>query len=88
MAVDQELLEILCCPETRQDLKVLQAERIAEINQKIAQGGVKFKDGKDVKQPLQEALITADESIIYRVDDEIPVMLVEMGIPTGQLGKF
>ncbi len=88
MPIDKELLEILCCPETRKDLKVLAQERIDKINEKIAAGKVKFKDGNKVEEPLQEALITDDESLIYRVDDEIPVMLVEMAIPTEQLGEF
>lgn len=88
MPIDKEFLDILRCPETRQDLRILSQERIAKVNDLIAQGKVQFKDGKPVKEPLQEALITADEAIIYRVDDEIPVMLVEMGIPTEQLGEF
>lgn len=88
MAIDKELIEILCCPDTKVPLKVLSDERIAKVNEQIAQGKIKFKDGKPVDQPLEEALITEDEKTIYRVDDEIPIMLIEMGIPTEQLGDF
>jgi len=88
MAIDNELLEILCCPETHVDLKILEADRVATVNKKITAGDVKFKDGREVDKELQEALITVDEKIIYRVDDEIPVMLIEMGIETMQLGEF
>lgn len=85
MAVAADLLEILCCPDTKVALKVLGEDRISAINKEIATGKVKFKDGKKVDKPLSEALITTDEKTIYRVDDEIPIMLVEMGIPTEQL---
>ncbi len=88
MAIDKELLDILCCPETKVELSVLTQERIDAVNKQISGGSVTFKDGKAVKEPLQEALITVDEKTIYRIDDEIPIMLVEMGIPTDQLGKF
>ncbi len=88
MAIDKELLDILCCPEEKTELKVLNKERISKVNQKIAEGQIKFKDGELIEQPLQEALITVDEKTIYRVDDEIPIMLIEMAIPTAQLGEF
>lgn len=88
MAIDQELLDILCCPETRVNLEVLATERINTVNELIAQGKVVFKNGEVVEQPLQEALITEDGKTIYRVDDEIPIMLIDKGIATEQLGEF
>ena len=88
MAIDKELLDILCCPQTKVELAVLPKKRIDAVNQQIAKGGVKFTDGKRVEEALQEALITVDEKTIYRIDDEIPIMLVEMGIPVNQFGTF
>jgi uncharacterized protein YbaR (Trm112 family) len=88
MAIDKEFLDILCCPDTKVDLKILEPERIEKINSQIQSGSVKSKDGKPVKEALQEALITVDEKTIYRVDDEIPIMLIEKGIPTEQLTNF
>ena len=32
------------------------------------------------KETLQEGLITVDKKTVYRIDDDIPVMLIEMGI--------
>ncbi len=88
MTIDKEFLEILCCPETRKSLQVLDPERMETVNRQIAAQSVKYKDGKVVDAPLQEALITDDDTTIYRVDDEIPVMKVEMGIATDQLDQF
>jgi len=88
MAINKELLEILCCPESRVELRELTPAEIAAVNQQIETGAVKFKDGKPVEKALREGLITVDTQTIYRVDDEIPIMLVEMGIPTEQLTHF
>ena len=88
MAVDKVLLDIMCCPETKVDLKQLEQEKVDKVNEKIKKQEVKYKDGKPVDKPLEEALITVDGKTIYRVDDEIPVMLIEMGISTEQLGDF
>jgi len=88
MAIDKEFLDILCCPDTKTDLKVLEQSRIDKINTQIQAGNIKFKDGKVVDKPLEEALITVDEKVIYRVDDEIPIMLIEKGIPTAQFENF
>ena len=48
---------------------------------------MKYYDGSDVDKPLQEGLVTEDGAVIYRIDDSIPVMLVEQGIPTDQLNE-
>ena len=88
MPVESDLLEILCCPETKVDLKILTPDRIEKVNEQVKAGSVKYKDGNIVDKPLQEALITVDEKTIYRVDDEIPVMLIEMSIATDRLGSF
>jgi len=88
MAVKKELLEILCCPDSRVELREMTPAEIAAVNKQIAAGSVNFKDGKPVEKALQEGLITVDTKTIYRVDDEIPIMLVELGIPTDQLEQF
>jgi uncharacterized protein YbaR (Trm112 family) len=85
MAIDKELLDILCCPETKKELKVLSSEQLTAFNAKISAKSLKYKDGTEVDKPLEEALITVDGQTIYRVDDEIPIMLVEKGIPAAQL---
>ena len=44
-----------------------------------------YDHGAAVKKPLSEALITRDRKTIYRVDEGIPVMLIEQGIPAEQI---
>ena len=86
MPLRKELLEILVCPVTKQPLEMLSDERLAKLNERIAQGSVQNANGSKVDAPLDEGLITADAKTVYRVDDGIPVMLAEEGIATEPLG--
>ncbi|MDA1313215.1 MAG: Trm112 family protein [Acidobacteria bacterium] len=84
MPISEDLLEILCCPRTKVPVQVLPADQLASLNERIAQGGVTHQDGSPVATPLQEGLITEDGETVYRIEDDIPVMLVDQGIP----GRF
>ena len=81
MPIEQKLLEIWCCTTTRVALKVVPTEKLQNINALIAQGKLKFADGNAVEKPLVEGLMTEDGSMLYRIDDDIPVMLPEKAIP-------
>ena len=85
MPISQELLEILCCPRTKVPVRMMPADGLAKLNEQIAKGSVKYFDGNAVDKPLDEGLITDDGQVIYRIDDSIPVMLVDQGIPAGQI---
>lgn len=88
MPISEDLLQILCCPRTKVPVKMLPAEQLAKLNEAIAKGGVKNQDGSPVEGPLQEGLVTEDGKTVYRIDDSIPVMLVDQGIPTDQLPNW
>ena len=85
MPISEDLLEILCCPETKVPVEMLPNDKVQQLNQQIAAGRVAFVNGEPVEKPVQEALITTDGKMIYRIDDNIPVMLVDQGIGTRQL---
>jgi Uncharacterized conserved protein len=85
MPIDKRLLEILCCPVTKVPVKILSKDKLARLNERIASGTVKFADGSGVNKPLDEALITENGRMVYRIDQGIPVMLEDQGIPTSQL---
>ena len=85
MPISEDLLEILCCPQTKVPVEVLSAEKLEKLNAEIAAGNVKYVDESAVDQPLQEGLITEDSQTVYRIDDDIPVMLVDRGIATRQI---
>ncbi|MDC1072162.1 Trm112 family protein [Gammaproteobacteria bacterium] len=84
MPIDRKLLEILCCPATKQSLVVMSSDELSAINLKIAAGEITNAGQKIVAQPLEEGLITQNRLRIYRVDDGIPVMLEAESISADQ----
>ena len=88
MPISQDLLEILCCPETKVPVEMLPAEKLAKLNQRIEAGEVAYRDGSKVDKPLTEGLITEDNQTVYRIDEDIPVMLIDQGIPTRQVSDW
>jgi uncharacterized protein YbaR (Trm112 family) len=88
MPISEDLLQILCCPRTKVPVQMLPADQLAKLNEAIAKGGVKNFDGSPVESPLQEGLVTEDGKTVYRIDDSIPVMLVDQGISTEQLPNW
>ena len=86
--MDRKLLDILACPATRQPLAVLESRGLDALNAAILADGVHRVDGTPQADPLREALVTRDRKLAYRVDDGIPVLLVEEGIATGQVAGF
>lgn len=79
--VDQELLAILCCPDTKQDVTLADEDLITRLNERIAKGELKNKAGQAVTEKLDGGLIRADRKVLYPIREDIPVMLIEEGIP-------
>ncbi len=79
--ISPDLLEILCCPETHQDVRPADAALVAKLNGLITKEALKNRAGQTVKEPLDEGLIRADGKFLYPVRNNIPVMLVDEGIP-------
>jgi len=88
MSIDRKLLEILVCPVTKQPVSILSDLKLASLNAKIAAGDVANHDGNTLETPLSQALITQNGSVIYPIDNNIPVMLETESIATVQLGDW
>ena len=86
--MDKRLLDILCCPVTKSPVKPLARGQLDALNRAIAGGGVHTINGSAVSSVLQAGLITADGMVIYRIEDDIPVMLADESIGTTQLEAF
>ncbi|MBN8716824.1 MAG: Trm112 family protein [Xanthomonadales bacterium] len=86
--MDRKLLDLLACPATRQPLSLLEAAGLDALNRAIAAGQVARGDGTPQREPLREALVTRDRKTAYRIDDGIPVLLVEEAIATAQADGF
>lgn len=88
MPIQNDLLEILCDPITKTPVQLLTPERLTVVNNAIGTGKVKNVEGKTVEEALREGLVTTDGKTIYRIDNDIPIMLAEQGIPTDQIDGF
>ena len=86
--MDRKLLDLLVCPATRQPLALLDSRGLQALNAAIQAGGVLRGDGTPQAEAVREALVTRDYKTVYRVDDGIPVLLVEESIATAQVADF
>ena len=86
--MDRKLLDILVCPASRQPLSLLDKAGLAALNRDIATGTIRRVDDSPQADALSEALVTQDRRTVYRIDDGIPVLLVEEGIATAQVADF
>jgi Trm112p-like protein. len=85
--VAKDLLDILCCPETKQDLTLVQGETIEKINQKIQAGALKNRGNELVKEPIDSGLLREDRKYIYPIREDIPIMLIDEAIPFEEFDK-
>ena len=82
--MDRKLLDILCCPTSRQPLALLDDRDLATINAGIGDGAIRRTDGSEQSTPLTAGLITRDRRIVYRIDDGIPVLLADEAMASSQ----
>ena len=78
---DVELLNILCCPETRQKLTLADSPVLEKLNQQIAASQLQNRAGQTVREKLDGGLVRADGKYLYPIRQNIPVMLVDEAIP-------
>lgn len=83
--IDQKLLEILVCPETRQPLRPAPPELIERLNRAVGENRLTMRGGQPVERRLDGGLLRADEKVLYPIIDGIPVMLVDESIALEQL---
>ena len=79
--MDAELLKLLCCPETHQDLHLANSELVQRLNAQIDRGEIANRCGRRVERKLDGALIRADRKFLYPICENIPVMLIDEAIP-------
>ncbi len=85
MSLDKDLLAILCCPETKQPVRLADSSLVAKVNDAAKRGALKNKGKRPVTESIDGGLVRADEQVLYPVRGNIPVMLIDEGIPLDQI---
>jgi uncharacterized protein len=85
MAIHPQLLDILACPETKEPVALADESLIAKINAAIAAGTLKNRAGSAVTDKIDGGLVRQDQQYLYPIRDDIPVMLIDEGIPLQNL---
>jgi uncharacterized protein YbaR (Trm112 family) len=85
--VHPDLLEILACPEDKTPVRLATPEELEALNARIRRGEVRNRGGQTIGDPVAEGLVREDGRYLYRVDDDIPIMLVEEAIPLATSGE-
>jgi uncharacterized protein YbaR (Trm112 family) len=88
MALDKRLLEILCCPVTKQPVLPLNARQLEVLRKAQQEADLQLADGSVAAEPVEAGLITRDGKSIYLIADGIPVMLADQAVPTSQFADF
>jgi uncharacterized protein len=83
--ISQDLLKLLVCPENRTPLSAADGGLVQRLNAAIAERRLRNKAGQTLENAIGDALVREDGAIAYPVIDEIPMLLVDEGIPLGQL---
>jgi uncharacterized protein YbaR (Trm112 family) len=83
--LDPELLSILRCPETRVPLREADPALVARVNRAIAAGLLKNRLGHTVSTECAGGLVREDGAVFYPIEDGIPRLLSDEGIPLDPL---
>ena len=79
--IDQELLDILACPETKEPVRLAEQSLVDSLNAQIERGEITNRSGAKVEKTMDGGLIREDGKYLYPVEDEIPIMLIDEAIP-------
>ena len=80
--LDEALLAVIVCPETKQALEPAGPDLVRKINSLIEKGELLSRSRQKVAEPIDGGLIRkGDRKYLYPVRDDIPVLLVDESIP-------
>ncbi len=79
--IDQALLDILACPETKEEVRLAPDSVVESVNEMIKAGTLVNRGGEKVTEAIDGGLVRADGKYLYPIREEIPIMLIDEAIP-------
>jgi uncharacterized protein YbaR (Trm112 family) len=84
--LSHEFVRMTCCPESRAPLTLANAALVDRLNDSIRAGRLKNRCGRPVSDSLDGALVREDNAVAYPIIQDLPILLVDEGIPLEQIG--
>ncbi len=79
--ISEDLLKIVACPETKQDLVMAESDLVDKINSLIENGDLASRSGQKIEVKIDGGLIQKDDrNYLYPVRDGIPILLIDESI--------
>ena len=80
--IDEKLLNIIACPETKQDLVLAEKGIVEKINRLIEEGTLVNRFNQKITDKIDGGLIRKDDrKYLYPIRDDIPLLLTDESIP-------
>ena len=79
--IDKELLDILCCPETKEDVFLANDDLINKLNNLISENKLVNRNGDKVSEKINGGLIRNDKKYLYPIREDIPTTPTEEASP-------
>lgn len=78
--ISADLLKILACPETQQDLALADKKLVQQINAAIGEGKLRNRAQEKVSKKIDGGLVRKDGKYLYPIREEIPILLIDEAI--------
>lgn len=80
--ISDELLNVIACPETKQDLVIADGSIVEKINSLIESGELKNRSKQLIVEKIDGGLIQKEaQQYLYPIRNEIPILLIDESIP-------
>lgn len=85
LVIDEALLSIIVCPDTKDELRLASETVTSHINQLIQEAKLDFVSGTKVNKRVDQLLVRIDGKVAYGVYEGIPNLILEDGILVSEL---
>ena len=84
--IKEELLNVICCPETKEDLVLADQDLVDKINSLIDSGEIESRIKQKITKRRAGGLIQKESRrFLYPIRNEIPILIIDESIPLEKI---